>query len=696
MITTKKNAAKKIKSPKPNGGSTKPSGGSTKSKNNSTRVRIVDGVRQPQGVPQGDTNTPEVRHNLHQTYQNRWGTAQAALEALQEWQREYEKKSDLLEGDKAHGKVLKMAANQATKAAEQARKTAAAHTGMQYSRTDKRYSTFYDLCGSLEEIEFFVEIMTDSNKGGGGDGEALLKWLCTIVAGVFGEIKNLNEESVANNLERQLVQMGEELITIEELKEDGRTKEVSDNHQRFLDNKSVREVDDEKDPIVEFRKTQFETTAYAAMTTLAQAYATLLKGGGIENFGRDHLPMRLTRDQLKTLFQNKTDNYLGLAFLMLCDQNDLPMNDEVDTIGKLKAMSPMLAEFMDVNYPNTNKDDIGKEDMTFAGMVVVALRELDGPAPEANWETLYGSLLSTGPMLAIARARRCHPATLNKQKEKILEFKKATVARNGGAALANAHAVNLKQSLATKREAETISRAAKTEEHTTKLMVHKAADDFPDSEEALRLKVEELQRISDGATKRRIFTREQLKDKLLKVAEERKKHDESVDRFEGAMAMLENHVKSWLVLYLLISIKEILTGKTEIDKWYYLECLKLQGNKAFETQIITVEALVLGFNAQFQKSMEAEEPVHGSGLSPQVDRQDWARYRSQNPARTRAHDEGQVDGLPFPEARNDSVSQRSPNRNDSVRDRSPSVSTRSLLVADPSQNFSRAPLDFFS
>ena len=676
MITTKKNATKKIKSPKP-------SGGSTKSKNNSTRVRLVDGVRQPQGVPQGDTNTPEVRHNLHQTYQNRWGTAQAAKEALQEWEREYEKKSDLLEGDKAHGKVLKLAANQATKAAEQARKTAAAHTGMQYSRTDKRYSRFYDLCGSLEEIEFFVEIMTDSNKGGGGDGEALLKWLCTIVAGVFGEIKNLNEESVANNLDRQLVQMGEvpmgeELITIEELKKPNRTKEVSDNHQRFLDNKSVREVDDEKDPIVEFRKTQFETTAYEAMNTLAQAYATLIKGGGIENFGRDHLPMRLTRDQLKTLFQNKTDNYLGLAFLMLCDQNDLPMNDGVNTIGKLKAMSPMLAEFMDVNYPNTNKDDIGKQDMYFAGMVVVALRERDGPAPEADWETLYGSLLSTGPMLAIARTRRCHPATLNKQKEKILEFKKATVARNGGAALANAHAVNFKQSLATKREAETISRAAKTEEHTTKLMVQKASErNFPDSEEALDRTVEELQRISDGATKRRIFTREQLKDKLLKAADERKKHDESVDRFEGAMAALENHVKSWLVLYLLISIKEILTEKEDIEKWYYLQCLKLQGNKAFETQIIIVEALVLGFNEEFQKTMKAEGPVHGSGLSPQVDRRGWVPLRAQA--------EGQVDGSGSPEA-----------RNDSERDRSPNVSNRSLLVADPSQNFSRAPLDFFS
>ena len=680
MHTTKKNAAKKIKSAKPNGGS-------TKSKKNSTRS-LVDGVRQPQEVPQGDINTPAFRHNLQQTYQTRMSTAQAALEALKEWERGYEKKSDLLEGDKAHGKILKLAADEARKAAEQARITAAAHTGMQYSRDDPRYSNLYDLSGSLKEIEFFVEIMTDSKKGGGGDGEALLKWLCTIVAGVFGEIKNLNEESVANNLDRQLVQMGEvpmgeELITIEALKKPNRTKEVSDNHQLFIDNKSVREADEEKDPIVEFRKTQFETTAYAAMTTLAQAYATLVKGDGIENFGRDHLPMRLTRDQLKTLFQNKTDNYLGLAFLMLCDQNDLPMNDDVDTIGKLKAMSPMLAEFMEVNYPNTNKDHIGKQDMYFASMAAVALRERDGPAPEADWETLYGSLLSTGPMLAIARTRRCHPGVLNKQKEKILEFKKATVARNGGAALANAHAVNFRQSLATKREAETISRAAKSEEHITKLMVQKASErNFPESEETLDRTVEELQRISDGATKRRIFTREQLKDKLLKAAEERKKHDESVDRFEGAMAALENHVKSWLVLYLLISIKETLTAKKDVEKkdvekWYYLQCLKLQGNKAFEEEIIMVEALVLGFSEEFQKAMEAEGPVRDSGLPPQVDQRGWAPLRAQA--------EGQVGGSGSPDA-----------RNDSVPDRSRNGSNQSLLVTDPSQNFSRAPLDFFS
>ena len=165
----------------------------------------------------------------------------------------------------------------------------------------------------------------------------------------------------------------------------GETKEVSDKHQTFLDNnKSVREADDEKDPVVEFRKTEFEHTAYLAITTLAKAYANLLKGGGNDFFARDQLPMHLTKDQLQTvtLFQNKTDNYLGLVFIMLCDQNKPPMNDDgFDTIGTLKEMSPLLAEWVDVNYSGKNKNNVGQEDVTYAFQVATTLREIDGPVP---------------------------------------------------------------------------------------------------------------------------------------------------------------------------------------------------------------------------------------------------------------------------------------------------------------------------
>jgi len=288
--------------------------------------------------------------------------------------------------------------------------------------------------------------------------------------------------------------------------------------------------------------------------------------------------------------------------------------------------------------------------------------EQTAPLSRIQWSEKYKRVVDRVVELEVSMQKRCTQAALTGNDKRMDRIRGYADALAGGKELAEPTTALISKALPEKREAHTTLGEITGERSYHKKCLEKSNTpldslmDWMSRYEELRLDLETQSSLAH----------KQVWEQRKYMRGLKKEHSDIVKTLDAALTMLEDHVKSWLVLYVFIRVKETVAGKTDVNPtWEYLQTLKTLNGGTFSDEIINTEKCVKAFVDAYLAELAAapespDSPYTGRG---------YGRFRGGVPSPVPLH---------FP------------------LDRSPNVNPRSLLVADPSQNFSRAPLDFFS
>jgi hypothetical protein len=379
---------------------------------------------------------------------------------------------------------------------------------------------------------------------------------------------------------------------------------------------------------------------------------------------------------------------------------------EFNPLSQLEEMSETLKTWIETQYDrDRDKGDlVGNEDIEFANFMCITMldaleefEELTEWIPEVSagqsnttasapvsaeeegeqtallsrirWSARYQLVVDRVTELDASMQRRCSQATLTHSIRRMDTLRGYADALAGGKEMAGPNTERIVTALPKKRQAQTTLDVITGERSFHDEFLKRSSLDlkslmvYEADQGKIRTQYEETRKSLEAASS---VAHKQVWEHRNYVKGLKKKHSDLVKTLDAAMTMLEDHVKAWLVLYVFIRVKETVAGVTDANPtWEYLQTLKTLNGGTFSDEIINTEKCVKAFVDAYLAELAAapespDSPYTGRG---------YGRFSGGVPSPVPLH---------FP------------------LDRSPNVNPQSLLVADPSQNFSRAPLDFFS
>ena len=511
------------------------------------------------------------------------------------------------------------------------------HRGSRWQPGDDQYEAAFKLISSDRQQDFLTKVITHSQDAGGPDGNEIFKYLWSIVAGLFGEIPDGKYEP------KEEAVVKPEFKTTETIKQTA--SDLKEQQDTLADLETVKFPTDPKDSVEKKRQVAFKEISVSSMQKLGAAYGRL-KSTPFQSL----LPTHLDNVQLRSLCGNKTDNHLGLAFMKLCMDESCPMGytdafEEFDPLSKLEAMSETLKTWIGTQYNRDREkgDLVGNDDIEFAYLACIAMMDglptvvptvvptVEPPAGLSNttaiapepaggeeepageegeqtallsrieWSETYKPVVDRVAELDASLQGRCTQAALSHNDRRMDKLRGYVDALTGGKQLAEPISKLIVDALPTKRQAHTTLDDITGERSFHKKCLERSSTDL----KSLMDMRKDYEKIRKDLKTESSVAQTQVWEHRKYVRGLKKTHSDIVKTLDAAVTMLEDHVKSWLVLYVFIRVKETVEDNTRVNPtWEYLQKLKPLVGGMFSEEITNTENCVQAFVDAYSRAPE--------------------------------------------------------------------------------------------
>ena len=468
-----------------------------------------------------------------------------------------------------------------------------------------------------------------------------------------------------------------------------RNKKLFDDEKKEYDESTVRQARPIVSEVDASRSLAFKEPLESLMGGLGREYA---KAANDANTPTDHPlhPVHWFKHRMKSLFSN--ENLLGLEYLALCffEGEGMGSNDR-RIYEDLMAMSPMLAQWIDSHYGTRSMQKTGRQDAdytTLLGMLVLSANDVKGSWAEIGQRVIQS--LGRGFKLQTTGSNKVDAGVVVGDTERLERISHLMSVLQAGDKVANGYkAAELTKSMEKAREAHDKVQEVKALS-TEYLRAHRKSEEGA--------KPQDLVRVSKGMDRNIARAKANQLEVIKELAHYKGEHDAQVNLYDNAVAMLRNHIEYWCSLYLFICMIELMEWDNDevfscpglyevpgrvpiIGSWWYMDVLENAMNGLFKDKVQLTKQCF----EQYQKAFIAEKEVLLAEKEALLAEKGSAGEGFNTPKR-----------VPNVQADTPYAEGYSP---EYIPNTTNTPITTTLLQSSSmsrSDNFSRAPLDFFS
>ena len=465
-----------------------------------------------------------------------------------------------------------------------------------------------------------------------------------------------------------------------------RNKKLFDDEKNEYDESTVRQARPIVSEVAASRSLAFKEPLESLMGGLGREYAKVANDATTPTDHPLH-PVHWFKHRMKSLFSN--ENLLGLEYLALCFFEGEGMGSNESRIYEnLMAMSPMLAQWIDSHYGPRSMQKTGKQDAdytTLLGMLVLSANEVNGSWAEIGDRVIES--LGRGFKLQTTGSNKVDAGVVVGDTERLERISHLMSVLQAGDKVANGYkAAELTQSMEKNREAHDKVQDVKALS-TEYLRAHRKSEE--------PAKPQDFVRVSKDMNRNVARAKANQLEVIKEVAHYKGEHNKQVNLYDNAVAMLRNHIEYWCSLYLFICMIELMEWDNDeifscpglyqvpgrvpiIGSWWYMDVLENAMNGLFKDKVQLTKQCF----EQYQKAFIAEKEVLLAEKEAFLAEKGSDGEGFSTPKR-----------VPNVQADTPYTQGYSPEYIPNTPIRTTWVQSSSMSRSD---NFSRAPLDFFS